>query len=277
MVLTFNEWIAKRDNKIGSGPKSVHIDLANGTKVTINGHEQIGQLSHVENTDLRTCTLDTAINASLACWSKKDAFRREVIEKLHQYFVDHSKKQASSGDTQTPNCLKVKNCLRTSALKNILDRSNGNKSASVSSESGPFTQRIVVTATHGSLIAITNQLLTHLLNGLPISLITNPDSAPSAEYLLYLLKEFGLCDGVVEHLVQLNASQQGQTLTFVLFGDADVDAALDSALDAYIQFGWSSIKIFAQESLKNQIQNVLDQKLKSEFSRQDLIIEDGLY
>ncbi len=259
--MDFKQWLNKNGTTVGdkSGAQ-VDIDVGGDRKVTVHASpkthlDEIFILDDVRVRPIAAAGSKVAAD-QLISWQKDESRRRQVVGKLVAFLQETSKQLVASADQAALS--KSKTALRVSALNSLASAESFEAFLPGSAYS------LVLHSTTPSLLVLANQIVPYLLSGIPLTVVSNGQSAIHVAYLLDQLTAFGLPQGVVQQLVDFEVS--GPIGSFVLLDSADIDSALDAALNSAVVYGVPSIKVFAVESAKSTVQEVLQHKLKIEYS-----------
>ncbi|KAH9404727.1 hypothetical protein TYRP_000558 [Tyrophagus putrescentiae] len=259
--MDFKQWLNKNGTIVGdkSGAQ-VDIDVGGDRKVTVHASpktalDEIFTLDDVRVRPIAAAGSKVAAD-QLISWQKDESRRRQVVGKLVAFLQETSKQLVASADHAALS--KSKTALRVSALNSLASAESFEAFLPGSAYS------LVLHSTTPSLLVLANQIVPYLLSGIPLTVVSNGQSAIHVAYLLDQLTAFGLPQGVVQQLVDFEVS--GPIGSFVLLDSADIDSALDAALNSAVVYGVPSIKVFAVESAKSTVQEVLQHKLKIEYS-----------
>lgn len=270
-AMEFKQWITKNGPIVGDKSASPSVDIDVGVagvgKVSVHASSKatLATIVSIDEVSLRPIG-ESRIHDQLSSWQADEPLRRQVVAKLVAFLQETSKALVASAEEKALS--KSKTALRVSALKSL-------------ASAEPFATylpgsaySLVLHFTTPSLLVLANQIVPYLQSGIPLTIVSNAQSAIHVAYLLDQLTAFGLPSGLVQQLIDFDVS--GPIGSFILLDSADIDAVLDAALNSAVVYGVPSIKVFAIESAKNAIQEVLKHKLKIEYSG-DLWYESELF
>ena len=196
-------------------------------------------------------------------WSQDKMLRNKICKELYACFVERN--QFINRHCPT------KRALRVSAMDEIIKKGTEQYQFEHFIPEPLFTLHLTVT--YPSLFTVFNQLVPYLLAGIPLTVRCNAETAVLVSFISYLLRSFGIPEGVFNQIIDFEATNTRQTVAFVLLESADIDSAINNILECPFIYGLTTVRVFVHESLKKNVQQVLKQKFSCQYDNGKLFQE----